>query len=132
MVGALLATLDVHVVGVESAAFSPDGQRVVTASRTGSVRVWSVEGAPLDTLDGSGFGVRCASFSPDGERVATVSENGTGRIWPISDRLLKAHLESATRICLGIEERRAYLDETDDEAQTAFEQCQFALGRRFE
>jgi WD40 repeat protein len=80
-------------------------------------------------MEGCGSPVHNAAFSPDGAWLATVSANGMGRLWPISDSLIQAHLESATRVCLGVDERRAYLDESDEEAQTAFESCQLALGQ---
>ena len=65
-----------------SAAFSPDGERVVTASGDGTARIWDAEsGAQLATLRGHEGCVNSAAFSPDGERVVTASDDGTARIW---------------------------------------------------
>ena len=44
----LLATLQGHTAAVHSAAFSPDGKRVVTASGDTTARVW-----PLDPIEGN-------------------------------------------------------------------------------
>ena len=75
-----------HAVGacgpVLSAAFSPDGSRVVTASLDHTARVWNAEtGAEVATLSGHGDWVWTAAFSPDGSRVVTASEDRTARVW---------------------------------------------------
>jgi hypothetical protein len=65
---------------VRSAAFSPDGTRVVTASNT--ARLWdAATGAPLGEPLRHESRVRSAAFSPDGARVVTASEDGTARLW---------------------------------------------------
>ena len=65
-----------------SAAFSPDGARVVTASEDKTARVWdAATGAPIGKpLQHEGEVYR-AAFSPDGARVVTVSEDSTARVW---------------------------------------------------
>jgi WD40 repeat protein len=71
-----------HTHAVQSAAWSPDGLRVVTASDDASAWVWSADGsgAPL-ALAGHETGVRSAAWSPDGLRVATVTADGAARVW---------------------------------------------------
>ncbi len=65
-----------------SAAFSPDGFRVVTASADKTARVWdAATGAVLATLSGHGDWVNSAAFSPDGSRVVTASFDNTARVW---------------------------------------------------
>jgi WD40 repeat protein len=55
---------------VESAAFSPDGRRIVTASADGTTRIWDVATAKqIAVLRGNRF----AAFSPDGTRIVTAS-----------------------------------------------------------
>src|SRR5262249_56255323 len=69
---------------VDSAAFSPDGKRVVTSCADGTARVWNAEtGALLLELKPHRFGVRAVAFSPDGKRIATVSGGPmpTVKIW---------------------------------------------------
>ena len=67
---------------VVSAAFSPDGARVVTASDDGTARIWdAASGKELAPLGGHTSEVASAAFSPDGARVVTASQDGTARIY---------------------------------------------------
>ena len=65
---------------VRSAAFSPDGSLVLTASDDGSARLWRRNGTLEWRLRHSGP-VTAASFSPDGRFVLTASRDGRARIW---------------------------------------------------
>ncbi|PID58768.1 hypothetical protein CSB45_01860, partial [candidate division KSB3 bacterium] len=74
--------LEGHTGSVWSAAFSPDGRRIVTASRDGTARVWdAATGAELACLTGHEGFVESAAFSPDGTRIVTASWDGTARVW---------------------------------------------------
>ena len=73
---------DIPFVGVNSASFSPDGARVVTAGGDGTAKVWDARsGAEVLALKGHAGAVRTAGFSPDGARVVTASEDGTAKVW---------------------------------------------------
>ncbi|HYO68154.1 MAG TPA: WD40 repeat domain-containing protein, partial [Archangium sp.] len=71
-----------HEGQVTSAAFSPDGQRILISSRDGTARVWRADGtgAPV-VLRGHSDQVVSVAFSPDGQRLVTVSMDGTARVW---------------------------------------------------
>jgi WD40 repeat protein/serine/threonine protein kinase len=71
-----------HANEIDHVAFSPDGRRIVTASKDHTAQVWDVRtgeavGPPLRH---SHF-VRKAAFSPDGRRVVTASIDRTARVW---------------------------------------------------
>jgi hypothetical protein len=71
-----------HEDAVTSAAFSPDGKRIVTAS-SDKARVWDADsGKPIgEPLKGHEGAVESAAFSPDGKRIVTASRDKTARVW---------------------------------------------------
>jgi WD40 domain-containing protein len=67
---------------VNSAAFSPDGSRIVTASSDNTARIWDAATAKeIAVLRGHEDIVSSAAFSPDGSRIVTASWDNTARIW---------------------------------------------------
>jgi WD40 repeat protein len=113
-----------------SAAWSPDGKRIVTASADKTARVWTADGSgePV-VLKGHEAFVRSAAWSPDGERIVTASDDQTARVWPVSIPALQRVLRDATTDCLTPAMRRTYLDETETEARERYAACERSYGR---
>jgi WD40 repeat protein/class 3 adenylate cyclase/tRNA A-37 threonylcarbamoyl transferase component Bud32 len=77
-----LKTLRGHLNAVMAVAFSSDGQRIVTASRDSTAKVWdAASGRALLTLKGHTGAVFSAAFSPDGQRIVTGSDDHTAKVW---------------------------------------------------
>src|SRR5205807_10317507 len=65
---------------VTSAAFSPDGSRIVTTAGSHGTVYDATTGAQVIQLVRPGV-LRRASFSSDGQRVVTAETNGTAIVW---------------------------------------------------
>jgi WD40 repeat protein len=72
--------LEAHDDQVTSAAFSPDGARLVTASRDREARVWDLATGESLVLQGHLGPVQDARFSPDGRWVVTAGPGRAG-LW---------------------------------------------------
>ncbi|NEO88929.1 MAG: hypothetical protein F6K56_01055, partial [Moorea sp. SIO3G5] len=72
-----------HQDWVYSVAFSPNEQKLATASYDKTARIWDLQGNPLALLTGHQNSVNSVAFSPDGHKLATASGDGTVRIWKV-------------------------------------------------
>ena len=97
---------------VSSAAFSPDGKRIVTASAATRRRGCGTPttGKPIgEPLTGHTDQVLSAAFSPDGKRIVTASVDKTARLWDADDRQADRRAAQGHRGCVyerGVQPRR--------------------------
>ena len=108
-----------HTGDVSSAAFSPDGSRVVTATLDHTARLWDAKtGAPLATLSGHTDWVHSAAFSPDGSRVVTASADTTARLWDAKTgaplATLSGHVNGVTSAVFSPDGSRVITASTDE------------------
>jgi len=86
-----------HTNWLSSVKFSPDGQRIVTASWDGTAKIWDAStGELLANLEGHTGVVESAVFSPDGKKIVTASDDHTAKIWDASTGKVLVKLEGHT------------------------------------
>jgi WD40 repeat protein len=88
--------------GVESVAFSPNGQLVVTGDGNGYVNVWNPDTGKFDNApgDSGAMAITALAFSPDSNTLITGDSNGTIAFWPtdsMQDSGTGQHLDPAGR-----------------------------------
>ncbi|KAL2846019.1 WD40-repeat-containing domain protein [Aspergillus pseudodeflectus] len=73
-----------HLDSMNALAYSPDGQRIVTAADDGKVKVWDVKsGFCLVTFTEHSSGVTACQFSKKGNVLFTASLDGSVRAWDL-------------------------------------------------
>ncbi|CAE7406993.1 unnamed protein product [Symbiodinium microadriaticum] len=92
------ATLDIHSDALCGVAWSPNQQRILTASADGTVGVWeeqNISYSPVQNHDPEAFQlvailgsnshspVRDATWSPDSELILAASLDGSARVWQL-------------------------------------------------
>ena len=78
----IIADLPGHTKSINSTAFSPDGNKIVTASNDKTAKIWDAQtGKLIPNLEGHTRYVNSAAFSPDGNKIVTASNDNTAKIW---------------------------------------------------
>jgi eukaryotic-like serine/threonine-protein kinase len=78
-------TLKGHKAAVQSVSFSRDGNRIVSGSGDGTIRIWDVEsGQSIAILDGQSGPVSSVVFSPDGKQVVSASWGRVFNLWDVA------------------------------------------------
>jgi WD40 repeat protein len=94
-----------HTDCLEGAIHLPGGQRMMTCSWDGSLRVWNLKSGKQigeDWRDGNSR-VRTIVLSPDGKKVVSGSDDGGVRLWDVDTCKVIAkwtgHTEIVTSVC---------------------------------
>jgi WD40 repeat protein len=90
---------------VMSAAFSPDGSRIVTAAWGGTAGIWDATTWEEIAVLSHPPSVLSAAFNPDGSRIVTASGDTTARIWRLGFATMSTKdllIEVCTRRLRGI------------------------------
>jgi WD40 repeat protein len=86
--------------GTLDIAFSPDGQGFLTASDTGTIRMYDLKGELLQTLTQHKARVNSLVFAPDGQSFLSASNDRTVILWAKDGsvkQVLKGHTDGVTQ-----------------------------------
>ncbi len=113
-------TLRGHIDYVTSAAFSPDGTKVVTAGYD-TAKLWDVAtGKELATLQAHTAWVRSPAFSPDGTKIVTAGYD-TAELWDAATgkelATLQGHTDSVTSATFSPDGTKVVTASADDTAK---------------
>jgi WD40 repeat protein len=82
--GRLRARITGHEQEITQIKFSPDGQRIATASADKTVKIWDLNGKQIADLVGHQDWVRAIDFNPEGNLLISGSDDGTLKLWQIN------------------------------------------------
>jgi WD40 repeat protein len=73
---------------IRAAAFSPDGETILTGSQDGTLRLWeAATGKPRGQPVPYASPIHAVAFGPDGKAFLAGAEDGTARLWDAGTRL---------------------------------------------
>jgi hypothetical protein len=99
----LVRTLEGHTHYVTGVAVTGDGQRAVSASWDGTLKVWDLEkGRALVTLEGHTSSVYGVAVTGDGQRAVSASEDKTLKVWDlVTGRVIETfYCDAPVRCCV--------------------------------
>jgi WD40 repeat protein/uncharacterized caspase-like protein len=129
-----------HMLEVQAVAFSPDDRLVLTGSRDGTARLWTLSGREIRRFEGDdprsdgrtargvgpaggpgGGAVSAVAFSPDGHFILIGGGGKTVRLWNISSgeesRSLAGHSREVTSVAFSPNGRSALTGSWDGTAR---------------
>ena len=89
-----ISFLDAHKSYITKVLLSADSKRLATASKDGTIKVWSTDDFSLQqTLQGHSRWVWDVAFSADSAYLVSASSDQTARLWDVkSGQLIRSYI----------------------------------------
>ncbi len=104
-----------HKDAVRDIDFSPSGDSLLTADKSGMIKLWNTAGDLLQIYQRP-FGVRAVAFSPDGTQLLSGDEKGFVCLWGVGGEALqsfKAHQAAVSSVAFS-KDGRLFLSGGED------------------
>lgn len=75
------------------ARFDPSGQRIITGTSTGKVRVWNTHGGGDPLVLQTASAIRSMAIQPGDRMIAATADDGVVRLWSLQDPAAPVRLE---------------------------------------
>jgi WD40 repeat protein len=133
--GPLLQTLEGHIDRVWAVTLLPDGQRALSASVDGTLKLWDLgAGAALQTLVGHDHAVTAVAVFADGQRAVSASADCTLKLWDIATgtviQTFTAHTQWVRAVAV-LSDQQRILSGSDDRTMRLWDVATGALMRTF-
>ncbi|MCW5516167.1 eIF2A-related protein [Muriicola sp. Z0-33] len=69
---------------IQSVAFSPDGQNILTGSLENDAHLWDLNGKLIQIFKGHTGPISSVAFSSQGDKILTASQDSTARLWKLN------------------------------------------------
>ncbi|MEH2311483.1 MAG: hypothetical protein V7K35_08790 [Nostoc sp.] len=94
-------TLEGYNDSVTCVNFSPDGEKLVSGSEDGTVKLWNRNGKEIKTFKAHDQKITSISFSPDSQKFVSGSEDKTIKLWSLNGKEIQkfaGHTEGITSV----------------------------------
>ncbi|MBU7585771.1 MAG: hypothetical protein KAF91_23305 [Nostoc sp. TH1S01] len=94
-------TLEGYNDNVTCVYFSSDGQKLVTGSADGTIKLWSINGKEITSFKAHEKKITGISFSPDSNKFVSISEDKTLKLWSLNGTEIQqfnGHQEEITSV----------------------------------
>ncbi|GBE94465.1 hypothetical protein [Nostoc cycadae] len=109
-IGQHIEVFKAYQEGIKYIAFSPDGEKIVSAGQNGTIKVWQKDGTFYKTLKGHENVVKKVRFSPDSSTLVSCSQDENVKLWHCKDKF-KGHSKVISNLNFSLDGKKIVTSE---------------------